>query len=162
MLAHETVPMVHRHGRVRFDIVMFMITLGILAFLVTPTGPLGSFWRTMMGVEMPMGMQFGFLLLLNIIEALAFGLGVSFLVFGYHYVRTITNVPQTLAQSAFLSVIWLLVSRWIHGSLYLYGGMDMSRFLIIGYIFNATLIIAGAVLVYFFWMLGRHGEGDIR
>jgi hypothetical protein len=40
--------------------------------------------------------------------------------------------------------------------------MNLGGLLVIEYVFHITLIVAGAILAYFFWVLGRRGATRFR
>jgi hypothetical protein len=134
-----------------------IVTLGlaVLAFLASPNGPLGSFWRPSSDAPPPTGAQLPLFILLNVAEALAFGIGVSFLIFGYKAVHRVLPQSKALAFAAYLSIAWLLANWWPHDSLHLHNGMNLGGLLKIEYGFHITLIVAGAILVYFFFALMR-------
>lgn len=127
----------------------------VIAFLASPSGPLGSFWRPSSDVPLPTGAQLLLFLLLNVAEVLAFGMGVSFLIFGYPAVQRVLPRSKGLAFAAYLSVAWLLANWWPHDSLHIANGTNIGGLLAIEYAFHVTLIVAGVVLVYFFLALAR-------
>jgi hypothetical protein len=118
---------------------------------------LGGFWRP--SADIPVsgatGIQFILLLVLNIAEALAFGLGISFLVFGYPTVRAISRVSIGLTRAAHFAIAWLLLNWWVHDSLHIHVGMQLNGLLVIEYGFHVTLMIAGVILATFFLALVR-------
>ncbi|NOH01443.1 MAG: hypothetical protein HND47_05425 [Chloroflexi bacterium] len=126
-----------------------------IAFLASPSGPFGSFWRPSTDVPPPTNAQLPLFLLLNVAEVLAFGIGVSFLIFGYPTVRRVLPRAKGLAFVAYLSIAWLLVNWWPHDSLHIANGTDIGGLLAIEYAFHVTLIVAGVILVYFFLALAR-------
>ena len=81
-------------------------------------------------------------------EALAFGLGISFLIFAYPMIQTILPASK-LTLWAHLSIAWLLFSWWPHDSLHVANGLNLNGLLMIEYVFHVTLMVAGAILVYF-------------
>jgi hypothetical protein len=133
------------------------LALTVVAFLATPLGRLGTFWRP--SAEIPVssatGTQMFLFLVLNIAEALAFGLGISFLVFGYPMVRAISPASTGLTHAAHFAIAWLLINWWIHDSLHIHIGMEFNGLLAIEYGFHITLMIAGVILVAFFLTLLR-------
>ncbi len=138
------------------------LVLAIPAFLLSPNGPLGSFWRPAAGTPTPYGIQMALFMLLNIAEVLTFGLGVSFLIFGYPIAQRILPRSKNLATAAYLSVAWLLINWWPHDSLHIHvGESNLGQLLSIEYGFHITLMIAGAILAYFFFELARE-RGAIR
>ena len=126
------------------------LVLAVIAFLASPNGPLGGFWRPSPDFPQPTDAQLPLFVLLNAIEALAFGFGIAFLIFGYSLVQTMLPAPKGLTLAAYLSTAWLLINWWPHDSLHLTNGINMSGLLAIEYGFHITLMVAGVILVYFF------------
>lgn len=133
------------------------LPLAVLALLATPLGPLGGFWRPSpdIPVESATTLQLGLFMVLNIVEALTFGLGISFLVFGYPMVRAILPASPGLTRAAYLSAAWVMINWWMHDSLHTHVGMALSRLLAMEYAFHLTLMIAGLILGYFFTVVLR-------
>jgi hypothetical protein len=133
------------------------LTLGLsfVAVLANPSGPLGGFWRPSAHMPAPTGLELPFGLLLKIAEGLTFGLGISFLVFGYPLVRAISPASLGLTRAAHISIAWLLANWWPHDSLHIHIGMDLGGLLTLEYVFHITLMIAGVVLARFFMILLR-------
>jgi hypothetical protein len=88
-------------------------------------------------------------------ESLAFGFGISFLIFGYPLMQTILPASKRLTLATHLSIAWLLFSWWPHDSLHVANGLNMNGLLVIEYVFHVTLMVAGAILVYYFLALVR-------
>ena len=131
------------------------LVLAVIAFLASPNGPLGGFWRPSADFPQPTDAQLPLFILLNVTEALSFGFGIAFLIFGYPLIRAFLPVSKGLTLAAHLSIAWLLFSWWPHDSLHVANGINMSGLLIIEYVFHVTLMIAGAILVYFFSAMVR-------
>ena len=131
------------------------LVLAVIAFLASPNGPLGGFWRPSADFPQPTDAQLPLFILLNVAEALAFGLGISFLIFGYPLVQTILPASNGLTLGAHLSIAWLLFSWWPHDSLHVANGLNLSGLLAIEYGFHVTLMVAGVILAYFFFTLVR-------
>ena|SRR5215203_6390555 len=89
------------------------------------------------------------------VEALALGLGVSFLVFGLPFVRRAEPGLRLRVWLIYLSIGWALVSWWPHGGLHMSNGANMQRLLYIEYSFHVTLIISAVVAAYCFLSLVR-------
>ena len=138
------------------------LVLAIVAVLASPNGPLGGFWRPATDSPVPTSAQLPLLVLLNIAEGLTFGLGISFLIFGYPMVRTISPASIGLTRAAHLSIAWLLFNWWLHDSLHVHNGMNMGGLLGIEYGFHITLMIAGVILAYFFLTLLRQERAASR
>jgi hypothetical protein len=108
----------------------------------------------------PLGMapspgQMPFFMVVSFFEALALGLGVSFLVFGLPLVRSVPSELKTRAWLMYLGIGWALVSWWPHGNLHVSNGDNMQRLLYIEYGFHVTLVISAAMVAYCFLSLLR-------
>src|SRR5262245_12959057 len=130
-------------------IIVTTFVVGILAFLAEPNGPAGVFWRPSPMVPEAVGIQLPLFMLLGMTEALVFGLGVAFLVFGASMVKQF-KVSPGLARAAHLSISWVMINWWAHDSLHLHIGMELSGLLKIEYGFHITLMLAGIILARFF------------
>jgi hypothetical protein len=153
----QTMPRQRVTGRTRVAGIILTLVLAALAFVFSPHMPLGRFWAPAAGLPQPAGIQIFLLVLLNIFEVLAFGLGVSFLVFGWSYVRAISPASRGLTIASFVSTAWLLANWWPHDSLHLHiGETSLSNLLLVEYGFHVTLMIAGVILMAFFISILRH------
>jgi hypothetical protein len=111
----------------------------------------------------PMGMapspgQLPFFMVVSFFEALALGLGVSFLIFGLPLVRRVSAESKLRTWLMYLGIGWALVSWWPHGNLHMSNGDNMQRLLYIEYAFHVTLIISAAIVAYCFLSLLRDRE----
>lgn len=138
--------------------------LSIVALLATPLGPLGVFWRPSpdIPVSSATNIQIFLSFVLNIAESVTFGLGISFLVFGYPLVQAISPASLGMTRASHFAIGWLLSNWWIHDSLHTHVGMNINGMLGIEYGFHLTLMIAGVILATFFLTLFRRGEKEIR
>ena len=108
----------------------------------------------------PLGMapspgQMPFFMIVSFFEALALGLGVSFLVFALPLVRSVPSELKTRAWLMYLGIGWALVSWWPHGNLHMSNGDNMQRLLYIEYGFHVTLVTSAAIVAYCFLSLLR-------
>lgn len=131
------------------------IVLAVIAFLASPNGPLGGFWRPSPDFPPPSAVQLPWFMLLNVVESLTFGFGIAYLFFGYPLIRNILPASQNLALAAHLSIAWLLFSWWPHDSLHVANGTNMSGLLAIEYGFHVTLMVTGVILAFFVMALVR-------
>lgn len=129
------------------------LVLTVLAVLANPSGPLGFFWRPSAHMPEPTGILIPFGIVLKIAEGLTFGLGVSFLVFGFPLVRAIAPASLGLTRAVHVSIAWLLLNWYPHDSLHIHNGMDLGGLLTLEYVFHITLMIAGVILARFFLIL---------
>jgi hypothetical protein len=98
------------------------------------------------GTPEPTGAQLPLFILLGALEAVFFGLGVAFAVFGLQYVRRLLPDSPGLAFAAYLSIAFLLGSWWLHDNLHKINGHDVGGLLGIEYGFHVPLFFAGLVL----------------
>ncbi len=121
-----------------------------------PTIPLGELlWPPVKMPEIPTSSQFASLVVVGVIESIAFGLGVAFLIFGWHVVKRALVVNQTLARWMYASIAWTLVSWWPHDRLHMHYGMRIQPLIGIEYGFHVTLIIASLIIAYGFLKILR-------
>ena len=151
-ITHTTRPINTLHWKLALAATL---VLTVLAVLANPSGPLGSFWRPAADMPTPAGAELPFAILLKIAEGLTFGLGISFLAFGYPLVRAISPASLGVTRAAHVSIAWLLFNWWPHDSLHIANGMNLGGLLAIEYAFHITLMIAGAILAAFFLTLLR-------
>ncbi|MFN8494481.1 MAG: hypothetical protein U0350_43170 [Caldilineaceae bacterium] len=127
--------------------------LALLALLANPNGPLGGFWAPSM-VMQPSLLQLPFLIGLKVAEAVSFGFGIGFLLFGYQTVKNLKGdapVSPVLLRAVHLSIAWLLFNWWPHDSLHIHiGDHSLAALIVVEYGFHVTLMIAGGILAYFF------------
>jgi hypothetical protein len=123
------------------------VTLAVsaAAFLAT-----FAIWPNPPGALQPPPTLLPFFAVLSIIECLAFGLGVTFLVFGGARLAAFGQ-GRRLTILAYVSTAWLLVNWWPHDNLHRVTGFQWVGLLKIEYGFHVTLMVAGAVVAYFFW-----------
>ncbi|MBI3242951.1 MAG: hypothetical protein HYZ49_11725 [Chloroflexi bacterium] len=131
------------------------LVLAAVAFIASPNAPLGTFWAPAPGIPQPSSAQLPLFILLNLAEALTFGMGVSFLIFGYPLVRAISPASVNLTRATHISIAWLLFNWWPHDSLHLHVGLELNGLLAIEYGFHVTLMLAGAIVAAFFLTILR-------
>ncbi len=85
----------------------------------------------------------------SIVESLAFGAGVAFLIFAYPLIRAGTT-SAGLALATYLAIGWTLVNWWPHDNLHRVVGMDFPRLAGIEIGFHVTLIAAALVIAFYF------------
>ncbi|MDQ5827172.1 MAG: hypothetical protein M3441_23660 [Chloroflexota bacterium] len=86
---------------------------------------------------------------------MAFGLGVSFLLFGLPTMRRASPNSRLMVWAMYLSIGWLLVSWLPHRHLHQVVGENLQELLYIEYGIHVTTIIGAAVLAYGFVSLLR-------
>jgi hypothetical protein len=147
-----------RTGSLTRPFALITVTGGVLAFLLSPQAPIGQqIWPPTVELNPPpIGAQLGLFMLLGVIESLAFGAGVAFLLLGRQPLRRLFGPQRTgLAAATHLAVFWLLWSWWLHDGLHMVAGLHAGRLLAIEYAFHVTLILAGVILAYGLATLGR-------
>jgi hypothetical protein len=159
----QTMPRERMRSRAIYAGIILTIVLAVLAFIFSPNMPLGRFWAPSASMPKPAGIQLYLFILINIFEVLAFGLGVSFLVFGWRLIRAISPASRALTVASFVSTAWLLVSWWPHDSLHIHiAETNLGSLLAVEYGFHVTLMIAGVILGAFFLSVLRRREMEQR
>lgn len=139
-------------------VLVVTLVIGILAFLLEPNGPLGSFWAPAPTVPEATGIQVPLFILLGVAEAIVFGLGISFLIFGRRWIQELGQVSKSRAFVTYLSIAWLLVNWWPHDSLHIHNGENLNGLLAIEYGFHITLMAAGLIVAAFFLKVLRQAK----
>lgn len=133
---------------------VFLVTVT----LAVPAMMFGSIiWPPAEGGPDPTAGQLPFFIFLAACEAIALGLGVSFLAFGYGPIRQAAGSSTLWAWLVYISIGWLLVSWWPHDNLHIHNGSDLQGLLYIEYGFHMTLMTAGVILAYSFLAMLRQG-----
>ena len=139
----------------RLKWIVVTVVLAIFAFLTSVNGPLGATifgWRPADGSPEPSSAQLPFFLVLGLAEAVAFGFGVAFLLFGYPWMRAASagQASRRLTRAAHISIAWLLLNWWSHDSFHIANGLNLSGLLLIEYAYHITLMTAGAITAAWF------------
>ena len=132
----------------------------ITLFFAAVTFLLGPvLWPLAEGGAAPTGAQLPLLIGVSVIESIAFGLGVSFLVLGWPWVRRVAQGAKSVAWTLYISCVWFLVSWWPHDRMHMHIDHDDLWTLIgLEYGFHLTLIIAGGAIAYSFFTILRWSE----
>jgi hypothetical protein len=96
-----------------------------------------------------------FFLFLSVAEALSFGMGIAFLIYGWPMMSRLANGSTRMTWAMFVSIAWLLLNWWAHDNLHTHNGLNVVGLLFIEYGFHLTLIIAGGTLALCFVHLLR-------
>jgi hypothetical protein len=108
----------------------------------------------------PVGIQLPLLMGVAAAEALAMGLAVAFLLFGWPLVRTVVGTSRSRTVAAYLATSWLLGNWWLHDNLHISNGANINGLIAIDYFFHTTLIVAAIIVG---WQLLRSiQEGRVR
>ncbi len=85
-------------------------------------------------------------LALAVIEALAFGFAVAFLLFAWPAIRAMAIGSIGFKRALHVTVAWLMGNWWMHDGLHMNVGLDVERLIYIEYAFHMTLLACGFVL----------------
>jgi hypothetical protein len=134
----------------------------VTALFAVPAMALGQvIWPPAPGGPEPTAGQLPFFILLAVFEALTFGLGVSFLLFGFAPLKRAVGGSAWRTWAIYLSVGWFLVSWWPHDNLHIHNGDDLQGLLYIEYGFHVTLMLAGIVLAYSLLTTLKPGDAGV-
>lgn len=142
--------------KTRTKAAIITIPVAVVAFLLSPI----LFPPANVGVE-PTSTQIPFFVFLGVSDAVLLGLGVSFLVFGYPVLRSVSPDSKARAWAMYLSIGYLMVSWWPHLGMHASNGMDLEGLLVIDFLFHLPLEVAGAVLAYCAYSLFRSWRGGM-
>ncbi len=135
-----------------WKVIVVVLIFGVPAFLTGRT-----IWPP--STEMsPTSAQIPFFIILSIFEALSFGLGVSFLTFGWKYVKKLFGKDRKMAFLVYASSTWQLINWWPHDNFHAHNGSNMQGLLYIEYGFHVTLIISAAIIAYGLLRLSRENR----
>jgi len=118
-------------------------------------------WPPAEGGPEPTSGQVASFIIIAVLTAITFGLGMSFLIFGLSVVREVAGTSKYRAWAMYLSIGWLLVSWWPHGSLHASIGDNIQQLLYIEFGFHATSYFAGIVLAALFLALIRERRREV-
>ncbi|MDD5050481.1 MAG: hypothetical protein PHV93_01935 [Candidatus Pacebacteria bacterium] len=138
--------------KTKTKVVIVTLVCAIATFLLTRV-----IWPDMMGAPVPTSFQLPFFIVIAIVEDIAFGLGVSFLIFGYKSVKNVMPEAKNFTLATYISIAWLLMNWWPHDNLHRVNGMNLSGLIKIDIGFHITLIVAAIIVaVYFLRSLKRN------
>ena len=124
---------------------MITVLFGVPAFVLGPViWPPAAHGPELSAAQLP------FAIAIFAIEALGFGLGISFLALGLPAVRRAAQGSRTRTWAMYLSIGWLLVSWWPHDNLHMHVGEDPQGLLFLTYGFHLTLLLSGLILAISF------------
>ena len=123
------------------------ITGALAAALVGPRGPFGGFWAPAHGSPQVDGALRAGFFTWNVVENVAFGVGVAILVLGRRWFidRTATAAR---AAAAWLATVWLFASWMPHAALHQHVGTRAAALLAIEWVFHGGAILAIGALLY--------------
>jgi hypothetical protein len=133
-------------GWLKWSLVTLIV--GAIAFALTP------FWPISPAAPQPPGTLLPLFIALSLVESLSLGLGVAFLIFGRPLVSRLGGSPG-LTTAAYVAIAFLLLNWWPHDNMHRMTNGDWSRVVLVEYAFHLPLMLAGAVLAWFFVSLVR-------
>jgi hypothetical protein len=133
-------------GWLKWSLVTLIV--GAVAFALTP------FWPISPTAPQPSGTVLPLFIALSLVESLSLGLGVAFLIFGRQLVSRLGGSPG-LRTAAYVAIAFLLLNWWPHDNMHRMTNGDWSRVVLVEYAFHLPLMLAGAVLAWFFVSLAR-------
>jgi hypothetical protein len=143
----------------KWKVVLLTLVIAIPAFMFGAGSPPGwnlwvALWPFADGVAVvePEGAQIGFLMFFGVLEAIALGLAISFLIWGGALVRKVAGPNKTRNNLLVVSGAWVLGNWWVHDSLHIVNGHNVWGLIVLEYAFHVTLMIAGG---YIAWTLVR-------
>lgn len=138
--------------------IILTLVIGIPAFFLGPV-----IWPPSPDIH-PTQSQLPYLIVLSLIEALTFGFGIAFIVYGWQRVKAATRDNMRTARTMYVSLAWLAVSWWPHDNLHIHNALDVDGLIGIDYAFHLTVILAGLMLAYSFFALFKAAEArtDVR
>ncbi len=105
-------------------------------------------WSPNLHGDAPVGLQLLLFMLLAVLDALTFGLGVAFICYGLPLVRRVAEGARATTWITFIATAWLLISWWLHDNMHKHNGMNLRGLLVIDYAFQVSMMVAGLILTY--------------
>jgi hypothetical protein len=125
----------------RWQVVLTVLAFGIPAFLLARV-----LWPDPVGAATPPPSVLPIFISISALEALLFGVGIAFIVFGR---RWLTFDGSRLELAAFVAIAWSLVSWWPHDNLHRVTH-DWTGLAMIEVGFHVTLILSILVIGAYF------------
>lgn len=129
----------------RTKVILTTLIIGIAAFFLG-----NMLWPPSQGGPTPTSGQLPFFMALSALEALLFGLGIAFLIFGWPLAKTYAGRYGGSVYFVFAVLVWSIVSWWPHDHLHAAIGDDLQKLLYIEYLFHLTLMIGAVILAWAF------------
>ena len=138
----------------KVKVILITLIVAIPAFLMEPNGPFGGFWAPAPSNPEASGIQVPLFILLGIAEAVVLGFGISFIFFGYNWLKSVARPKQVspaLIRATYVSIAWVLVNWWSHDAWHIHNGLNLKGLLAIEYGYHLTLMGAGLIASWFFY-----------
>jgi len=142
--------------KIRSKMLLITLIVGIAAFFLGPV-----IWTPSPDIR-PTPSQLPYLIGMSAIEALAFGFGIAFIIYGWPLVKQMAKGSKKGAGIMYVSLAWLLISWWPHDNLHIHNALDIGGLIAIEYAFHATLIGVGLVLVYSFFTIFKQASARVE
>jgi hypothetical protein len=133
--------------KTRWKILLITLLVGVPAFVLGPV-----IWTPSPEIH-PTQTEMPYLMVLSAIEALVFGFGVAFIIYGRRLLRPIAEGSGKVPVAMYISLAWILISWWPHDNLHIHNALDIGGLIGIEYAFHFTVILAALVLTYSFYSL---------
>jgi len=125
----------------RWFVALITVSVGLLAFVLGQV-----IWpNTADSIVIPADLV-PYFALPSLLEALAFGGGVAFLLEAR---RAVWQARSRLVTAAYLSAAWLLMAAWPHGNLHRSLGFDLASIAKIEWAIHLTVLLAAIVVALF-------------
>lgn len=134
-------------------VALLAAAVAVPAFALGNGAPGGAWWSELWpwgdgGHGEPSSAQLPLFMAVAAVEAVALGLSIAFLAFGFPAMQRLAGGRAGLATAMSLSAAWVLGNWWFHDNLHQVNGFDFAGLLVIEYVFHVTLVAAGCVLCY--------------
>jgi hypothetical protein len=134
----------------------------VTAVFAIPAMALGQvIWPPAPGGPEPTAGQLPYFIFLALFEALTFGLGISFLLFGFAPLKRALGGATWRTWAAYLAIGWFMVSWWPHDNMHIHNGDDLQGLLYIEYGFHVTLMASALILAYSLLTMLRIGDPGV-
>lgn len=131
-------------------VLLVALPAAVVGSLFQSNGPIGSMiWPPAAGPS-PAPDQLAWLIPIGIVEAVAFGLGAAFLVFGWPYVRRAPGVGKRLAVATYVAIAFGFMNWVPHVAMHTAGGLDFDRLIVTDIVWHIPLIVAAGITATFF------------
>jgi hypothetical protein len=126
-------------------IIFISLLVGIPAYFLGKV-----IWPPDLLTPVPNQAHLPYFIFLSIMESLAFGGGIGFIIFGWPSVKKFAGGLNLRAAPIFIALSWMLISWWPHDNLHAHNGLDPQGLLYIEYGFHFTTMLAGFILIHGF------------